>query len=233
MRGLLGLIGIVGFVLWGIFWWAFDHFVWDTLIWFLEDRWHFREATLIASGLSYVIPLGGALLCIIIIYRLARAHVVSSAQWQQQPRTATTSSGNVHPHMTAYEVIHYLADDSAWGRQTARYAEVDRRMGMIIRKNPLLEAPGEFKRIAEYRNIKAIGRLNGIGQHVQIPETYWTVATLDCLHLDNKEISRTMVAAPRPDHIPIYEDVRISRKDVERAWPKAWSLFSWLGLRRC
>jgi hypothetical protein len=74
-------------------------------------------------------------------------------------------------YMTSYEALHYLADDSEWGDQIRQYVgEMDK---ITIRKNPLLEAPSEFKRIAEQGKLETLGRLNGDGPHVPIPATYW------------------------------------------------------------
>jgi hypothetical protein len=117
--------------------------------------------------------------------------------------------------MTAYDVIHYLADDSEWGNETRQYVGAD---GM--RKSALLEAPAEFKRIAEQGTIHAVGRRNGDGQHVEIPEIYWMSATLSPFSLENPEISQTMPAVPNPDNIPTYKNVRILQSDVERMWPR-------------
>jgi hypothetical protein len=49
--------GIVGLVLIGVLKWAFDSFLWDWFVQFIEVRWHLKEATLIASVSSYVFPI--------------------------------------------------------------------------------------------------------------------------------------------------------------------------------
>ncbi len=117
-------------------------------------------------------------------------------------------------YMTAYETLHYLADDSEWGDRTRHYIGTDG-----ARKIALLEAPVEFKRIAEQGGIYSVGRLNGVGLHVAIPETYWVSATLSSFSLDNRGISETTPAVPNPDGIPVYKAVKILRADVERLWP--------------
>jgi hypothetical protein len=122
-------------------------------------------------------------------------------------------------YLNAYEVIHYLADDSKWGNEVRHGPSV--QIGTTnVRKMPLLEAPVEFKRIAEQGGIHAIGRLDGVGQHVQIPETYWMAATLSPFSLDNQEFSETLPAVPNPNGIPVYKNVRILQSDVERVWPR-------------
>src|ERR1700675_2562659 len=118
-------------------------------------------------------------------------------------------------YMTAYEAIHYLADNSRWGNESRQYIGAD---GM--KKNTLFEAPIEFKRIAEQGGIHAVGQLNGVGQHIEIPETYWMSAIINRSSIQNHDISETMPAVPNPDGIPIYKNVRILRADVERAWPR-------------
>jgi hypothetical protein len=50
------LIGIVAVFFVGVLNWAFDHFLWDWFTNFLEVKWHLKEATLIASISSYVVP---------------------------------------------------------------------------------------------------------------------------------------------------------------------------------
>lgn len=127
-------------------------------------------------------------------------------------------------YMTAYEVIHYLADDSKRGHQVRHGPSAQvwtNRFGTInVRKIPLLEAQAEFKRIAEQGHIHAIGRLDGGGQQVQIPETYWMSATLNHFSLENPEISETTPAVANPDGIPNYKNVKILQSDVERIWPR-------------
>jgi hypothetical protein len=99
----------------------------------------------------------------------------------QKDAAEPIATSGTQRYMNAYEVIHYLADDSKWGDDTKKYvgAEqyVSRAGNITMRKWPLLEALGEFKRIAEHGRIHAVGRFNGVGQHVQIPETYWMSAT--------------------------------------------------------
>ena len=122
-------------------------------------------------------------------------------------------------YMTAYEVIHYIADDSKWGNEV-RYGPSAQVGTINVRKVPLLEVQVEFKRIAEQGCIRAIGRLDGVGQHVPIPETYWMSATLNPFSLDNRDIGETTPAVPNPDGIPVYKNVRIFQTDVERVWPR-------------
>jgi hypothetical protein len=147
-------------------------------------------------------------------------------------RLPTASQGEVEPqaaqdtrrYMTAYEVIHYIADDSKWGDEVRRNpsGQISTRFGTInAERMPVLEAQVEFKRIAEQGHIHAVGRFDGVGPHVHIPETHWMSATINPFSLDNPDISETMPAAPNPDGIHTYKGVRIVREDVERAWPPA------------
>jgi len=215
-------LGLLGVILEECFRWAFDHFLWDWLIQFFETTWHFKEAELIASISSYVVPIVGAALCIIAIYWLLRHEMAKG-----QIPLATHPLG-ANRYMTAHEALHYLADESAWGKSTSHYA--DRRRYAVTdklvttKKVPLLEAPEEFKRVAEQGAIKAVGILNG--QAVQIPETYWALATLDPTNRDGG----TMATTRHP--VPIYEKVIISQEDIERAWPRSWSLWPFSRKRR-
>ena len=122
-------------------------------------------------------------------------------------------------YMTVYEVINYLADDSEWGERTRRTRTRLDEVPDGMKTNPRLVAQNEFKTIAERGAIHAIGRLNGEGGHVDIPEKYWLSATIYPFSLHNPDISQTMPAVPNPDGIPVYKDVRIIRADVVRAWP--------------
>jgi hypothetical protein len=127
----------------------------------------------------------------------------------------TPSTTDTHRYMTAYEALHCLSDDSKWGDQIRQYVgEMER---ITIRKNPLIEAPSEFKRIAEQGRIETLGRLNGDGPHVLIPETYWMSAIL--VLSDNPVNRESVPAVPNPDGIPRYKDIKIVRADVKRAWP--------------
>ncbi|MGO9768185.1 MAG: hypothetical protein ACLPSW_01260 [Roseiarcus sp.] len=142
---------------------------------------------------------------------LAPPPIASQKDASTEPAVAPDAQG----YMTAYEVIHYLADDSKWGNEVRQHVSAD---GM--RKMVLLEAPSEFKRIAEHGRIHAVGRLNGSGQHVPIQDTYWMSATLSQFSLNNREISETIPTVPNPDGIPVYKNVMILREDVERTWPR-------------
>jgi len=162
---------------------------------------------------------------------VAGAAIIGYAIYQRsQPEpigvaNQTTRRGEAFPinhpntdsrYMTAYEALHYLADDSDWGNQTRKYISAD---GM--RKNVLLEAPVEFQRAAQHGGIHAVGRLNGIGQHVPIPETFWMTATLGPFSRLNRDISDTTPTVPNRDGLPRYESVMIVREDVERTWPRS------------
>ena len=118
-------------------------------------------------------------------------------------------------YMTAYEALHYLADDLEWGDQIRQYVKETERF--TFRKNPLLKSQSEFKRIAEQGKIEATGRINGEGPHVLIPATYWMSAIL--VLSNNLATSESAPAVPNPDGIPQYKDIKIVRADVERAWP--------------
>ncbi len=121
-------------------------------------------------------------------------------------------------YMTAYEVIHYLVDDSKWGNEVRHGPSA--QSGMVILTKPLLEAQVEFKRVEEQGAIHSVGRLNGVGQYIPIPETYWMSATLNPFSFANPEISETMPDVFNPDGIPTYKRVRILKADVERIWPR-------------
>jgi len=214
---LIAVLGFAWALLSGVFYWALPHLLWDWLIQFLEKTWHFKEAELIASISSYAVPMVGAALCVIAIYMVLR-HEMARGHLPQ----LAISLINASKYMTAYEALHYLANESKWGAMLRKHVVQDYIQDHLvtITKNPLLEAPGEFRRIAQEGNIKAIGRLNCSGTHVHIPGIYWMSATLSYESLSRQAVSRTEPAVPNPKGVPTYDDVRISRKDVERTWPR-------------
>src|SRR6202030_639647 len=90
----------VGLLLTAILHWAFDHFLWDWLIQFLEVRWHFGEATLIASVSSYIIPLLIVVSCVVALYWLLRQDI--AAKQVASPR----------PDMKVSDAIDSIVNDS-------------------------------------------------------------------------------------------------------------------------
>jgi hypothetical protein len=124
MRPVIGIIGL-GFA--GILKWAFDHFLWDWLANFLEVKRHFKEATLIASVSSYVIPFLIVIVCIVSLYWLVRLDVIGRARqpassllpspaWRQKEVEPAATGPDTNRYMTAYQTIHYLADESGVGQ---------------------------------------------------------------------------------------------------------------------
>jgi hypothetical protein len=220
------LIAVLGLVFVGFLKWAFDHFLWDWFVQFIEVRWHLKEAALIASVSSYAFPILIVAACIAALYFLIRTDVFAAQQ--------LASAQDTNRYMTAYEAIHYIADKSEFGNETRQYRgqQYVPVVGHTIpmKKNALLEAQSEFKRVAAFGVIKAIGRLDGAGEHVQIPDTYWMSAGLSPFSLGNPGISATIATVYNPDGIPTYGDVRIVRADVERAWPAQKT--GWKGLLR-
>jgi hypothetical protein len=167
MRGFVRVLaGIVWLVLVGVLKWAFDSFLWDWLVQFIDVRLHLKEATLIASVSSYVFPILIAAACIAALYFFIRTDVFAGAQQVQ-----LGSAQDTKRYLMAYDVIHYIADKSEFGNQTRQYRgqQYVPVVGHTIPmgKNALLEAQSEFKRVAENGVIRAIGRLDGAGEHVQ------------------------------------------------------------------
>jgi hypothetical protein len=150
---------------------------------------------------------------------------------QSIPTSTRSADSGARRYMTAYETLHYLADYSAWGNETRQHVSLQQTAvaGVVpMRKMPLFEALGEFQRLAQQGKIISFGRLNGVGQHVEIPASYWLSATLSMASLDRPTVSEAVPAVPTTG-IPTYTDVRIVREDVERAWPPALKgLRKWL-----
>jgi hypothetical protein len=158
------------------------------------------------------------------VWRRHRAPQIAAAGLAGGDGVEVETNATAPKYMTAYEAIHYLADNSKWGNEVrcgpSEQVRHD-KFGMInVGKMPLLGAQTEFKRVAEHGFIHAIGRLEGRGQHVPIPEPYWLSATLNPFSLENRDISETMPAVRNPDGIPSYKNVKILRSEVERLWPR-------------
>jgi hypothetical protein len=85
------LAGIVGLVLFGVLKWAFDSFLWDWFVQFIEVRWHFKEATLIASVSSYMFPILIVAACVAALYFLIRTDIVTKAQQLQSVSAQDTN----------------------------------------------------------------------------------------------------------------------------------------------
>jgi hypothetical protein len=116
-------------------------------------------------------------------------------------------------YMSAYDVVHYMADKSEWG---SKKKEDDR-----TRRIPHIETFEEFRIVAKNGGIAVLGRLNGTGIHKPIPATFWLVGTFDMNTIVRRQISQTAPAVPNQRGIPFYKDLQISRADVYRSWPRA------------
>lgn len=129
-----------------------------------------------------------------------------------------TVEGHVH-YMTAKDAIHYIAQDAAWGA----HKEVERTPDGLS-KNPLLEAPEEFRQRAAEGKIRSYGRSPETHQHELIPKEHWMSFGLDYLALfredDNGGRTEMKDALGGYYRNKGYNDLRIVTEDVYATWPK-------------
>lgn len=198
---------------------AFFAFYDLTLSQFVPETWAAKlpKVWMVVNWITGLLPWWGWLSV------LALALTVASFEYSyrrttslQEPmrEAAAETSEEQSPYMEGYEVIAYMADESAWGQMIARA-----RSPNDMQYNPRLQAFVEFRERAQRGLIRILGRLGGQGQHQEIPATYWLSAGLDLNSTLRKQASDTAPAIPYGDRIPIYRNVVISRADVYKTWP--------------
>jgi len=134
---------------------------------------------------------------------------------------SSNSASNLGAYLTAYEAIHYLADESQWGADTDSYMSADG-----LKRNALIDAPREFQARAAEGRIRAYGASSKTGNHELIPKTHWMSYGLDL----SKIYKRDAVCSTTPTTFEagfhaarggkhIYSDLKIERADVYQVWP--------------
>jgi hypothetical protein len=196
----------------GLLMWFVGNFLYD-LFWGLLDGYHIKQADVIAYTLAHLLPFILAailvgLIYLILRYEFSRSHPIMTAIGTSALPTAPQSIVSEET-TTAYDVLHYMAEQSEWGTELAKDS----------RRIPLVEASGEFQRQARQGKVRSLGRLSGKGTHQNIPHEYWFVATIDALHTLGGQ-SQTMPAVPDHTGVPIYTDLRIIQADVYGTWPR-------------
>jgi hypothetical protein len=99
MSAIKLIIGVLWSLLGLAIWWILDHALFDWFVHYLEDKWDFKEATLIASISSYVIPAIVSAIIIAIVYRLGQHELGSTVD-------------NPEPYMSVSDAIDYIVNDS-------------------------------------------------------------------------------------------------------------------------
>jgi hypothetical protein len=162
---------------------------------------------------SWAVPITGLmLLCWLFWPQLKQRHRRAQVEVPPQPIEIKPDES---PYMEGYEVISYMADESAWGKMIEKAISPN---GM--RYKPRIQAFVEFRERAQNGDIGVLGRLGGSGQHQEIPATYWLSGGLDFNTTQRQQSSDTAPAIPQGDRIPIYRNVVINRADVYKAWPR-------------
>lgn|GEM_PF-5757841 len=121
-------------------------------------------------------------------------------------------------YIPALQVIEYIASESAWGVMAAHDFVMQGSRFQDIHENLMLYAREEFSRGASSLNIRSTGLLRG--KREEIPFSYWHDALLDWDSIARRGVVKTAVTQySMYKGIAIYEDVRIAKNDVLRAWP--------------
>ena len=97
MRKLI--VGFFWIVLYGVFKWALDHFLWDWFTQYLETTWHIKETDVITTVSSFVVP---ALIVGISYWGL---------WWILKAPVQTAKVLNAQPDMPIADAINYIVND--------------------------------------------------------------------------------------------------------------------------
>lgn len=128
------------------------------------------------------------------------------------PISHSETPSNTPTYLTAYQMAHYVADESQWGLSKEA-------------SNVLLLAPIEFKERASEGRITVYGASSETGLHELIPKTHWMSHGLDLSKLYKPEaISKTVPAtyeASLHGTRTGYSDLKIVAADVYRVWPRS------------
>jgi hypothetical protein len=213
----------IGVILRGVFqaWGIFDPFSQWLGGWL---KMHITTAQVewtVAAGMALLAYAG--LLWIVWRYHRAPTPIIIGDQANFRGEVASLQAepvGNAVEHdarryITLYEVVDYMENVSEWGSK-----KKDELSNKKMRKIPHIETFEEFTDVAKNGEISVLGRLNDTGLHQAIPGTFWLVGTFDMNTFIRRQISQTK-AVLNQRGIPLYTDLKFSRADVYRAWPRA------------
>lgn len=136
-------------------------------------------------------------------------------RWQRSAPAlspASPTATSLPTYLTAYESVHYMADESEWGYgQEAAQA--------------LLNAPSEFKERASEGKIRVYGASPTTGQHEQIPKTHWMSHAFDLSTVYQPEANCKTVPATYQASLSEtptgYSDLKVVAEDVSQVWPRS------------
>ena len=135
-----------------------------------------------------------------------------------QSTASKSAQADSADYLTPHQVVHYLAEDSAWGAQLAREKAPDGS-----NKNVLLEAPTEFQERAAEGLVRVYGTsLIGSKQEL-IDKAHWKSYGFDLAGLFEEPYVGCQTAPtvwPLPAESNCYCGLKIDAKGVYRAWPR-------------
>ncbi len=201
--------------------WILDHALFDWFVHYLEDTWNIKEASLIASISSYVIPAVASAVVITIVYRVARH------EWGSK-------TDNPLPDMKVSDAIDYIVNDSKVFLKQPRSPWIEefgpgRRRRMIENG---VEHTDARKQLNE-RLISGKVQMWGLRQmpvtHIanqfelslrEIKPEYWDGMQLDflsCFHQTNTVPQTAQIPGKQADLQ--WTGLMVSREQVFREWP--------------
>ena len=135
--------------------------------------------------------------------------------------SGTTAALTSVQHMTPYEVIRYIVDESEWGRGLAAH----KASGVVDDDDDKVELSSEMIALNAMTERLEIGKIYAHGiptledNHKAISASYWRSA---CLHPLAALYPGKCSTCAKPDsgHPPLYDDVRFVPDEVRTAWPK-------------
>jgi hypothetical protein len=206
------LFAFAVFALGGVFKWILDHTLFDWFVRYLENNWQLKEADLLASVSSYVIP---AIASGVIVYgawwvgtRETRSKIGETANDRHAPALTL-------PTMKVIDIAEYLLDQSSWGwRQRRR---------LNLRQFVRDAVPDEMRRAGRGSEVRFIGTLPNSTEAKEINPGYWDAATFDEGRIWNSqnEFFTTTFGVRGNQNVYHLRFGRAPRIDVMRTWPRA------------
>ena len=155
-----------------------------------------------------------------------RTHRDQQSRLQQTQATATPG----YEERDAFWALQYLLNDSVWAWKEIRSVNI---WGAVATTRF-----GEFERVAKDGGVRARGFPGTGGEPEAIDQTHWIGAVIDPATVNSPHSVATKSLAPAIYGRKVYGGIRVSKSDVEAAWPKAsWlrrkltGLYVWLKLR--
>ena len=225
------LLALATLILWPILRWLLDNALFDWFTDYLDKHWHIKEADLIASVSSYVIPLLLSALVVAFVYWLARQPTV--AETHEQPAKLTYLGA---PDYELGPAIIEMARGSAWGRWFAARELVDFGKPIDERKWYQIAASIVLEKLKDGKLVVR-GRMHGQTGSEPIPQTDWRDIALyyfpdnrtlwklrilprEGVTIQDDEVIGTDLSMRTVAHITRYDSLLVDSHQFETLWPR-------------